>query len=140
MDTVEWNGVTLAKTLKDYDVEARNALADAAKRHDWPRVIELLPSYANRINTSRLGGTALYAPFTRPPMPAPRIQPFCGPGRSSCEPGLHRHRKPSPARSAVMTNRASHRRQRTELDRPDGARNGSSRFVKRSVTRYNQFA
>ena len=62
MDII-WDGITQARTLTDEAAAARHALADAAKSGDWPRVLELLSSHREWINSSRPGGSAWYAPL-----------------------------------------------------------------------------
>lgn len=59
-----WHGTLDAGALKDHVVEQRHALADAAKRGDWPAVIHLLDTSAwLSPNCWRLGGTSYFAPL-----------------------------------------------------------------------------
>ena len=58
-----WDGSMRRESLNDWVVIARNALADAAKNYDWPRVFEILSEHQEFVNTWRLGGTSLYAPL-----------------------------------------------------------------------------
>lgn len=62
MDTV-WDGITQGEALHEQAAQTRHALADAAKAHDWPRVLELLSAHPELVNTTRLGGKSLYAPL-----------------------------------------------------------------------------
>lgn len=62
MDIV-WDGITQAETLHEDAVRTRHALADAAKRYEWPRVFELLSKHGELVNTTRPGGSSLYAPL-----------------------------------------------------------------------------
>ena len=62
MDII-WDGVTQAGTLTNKAAVARHALADAAKKGDWSRVLELLSRHPEWINSSRPGGFAWYAPL-----------------------------------------------------------------------------
>ena len=58
-----WDGITKAKTLQVEAAQTRHALADAAKRGDWPHVLELLAQEPQWINSSRPDGSAWYAPL-----------------------------------------------------------------------------
>ena len=62
MDIV-WDGITRAETLHEGAAQIRHALADAAKSYNWPRVFDLLSENRNLVNTTRLGGSSLYAPL-----------------------------------------------------------------------------
>jgi len=62
MDIV-WDGITQAETLHEDAVRSRHALADAAKRYEWPRVFELLSRHDELVNTTRPGGSSLFAPL-----------------------------------------------------------------------------
>lgn len=62
MDIV-WDGITRPESLHEEAVQMRHALADAAKSYNWPRVFELLSEHKDLINTTRLGGSSLYAPL-----------------------------------------------------------------------------
>ena len=62
MDIV-WDGITQAETLHEDAVRTRHALADAAKRYEWPRVFEILTGKPELVNTTRPGGSSLYAPL-----------------------------------------------------------------------------
>lgn len=61
MDIV-WDGIARAETLNEDAVETRHALADAAKRYNWPRVLRLIAEHQELVNTCRPGGSSLYAP------------------------------------------------------------------------------
>jgi len=62
MDII-WDGITQADALNEAAVKMRHSLSDAAKSYDWPRVFELLAQDISLVNTTRLNGTALYAPL-----------------------------------------------------------------------------
>ena len=62
MDVI-WDGITRAESLSDEVVQRRGALSDAAKRHDWAVVLDLLAKNPDWINATRLGGTSLYTPL-----------------------------------------------------------------------------
>ena len=61
MDIV-WDGITRAESLPEGAAQIRHALADAAKSYNWPRVFELLSEHKDLVNTTRPGGSSLYAP------------------------------------------------------------------------------
>lgn len=58
-----WDGITRAETIRPDAARLRNDLADAAKRYDWDRVLEVLASDASLVNTVRPDGTSWYAPL-----------------------------------------------------------------------------
>lgn len=58
-----WDGVTLPETLGEDSVRARQGLAAAAKDYDWTRVLAILSEHPEWVNTTRPGGTSLYAPL-----------------------------------------------------------------------------
>lgn len=62
MDTI-WDGVTRTEDLNDDWARRRHALADAAKRYDWPRVLEMISEHRELANTTRPGGSSLYTPL-----------------------------------------------------------------------------
>ena len=62
MDII-WDGITKAKTLQVDATQTRHVLADAAKRGDWPHVLEFLTKEPQWINSSRPDGSAWYAPL-----------------------------------------------------------------------------
>ena len=62
MDIV-WDGITRAETLTPEAVHIRNTLADAAKSYKWLRMFELLLEHRDLVNTTRPGGSSLYAPL-----------------------------------------------------------------------------
>jgi hypothetical protein len=62
MDVV-WDGVTQLEMLSGNVVEQRNALADAAKSYNWPRVFEMLSAHPEFVNSTRPGGSSLYTPL-----------------------------------------------------------------------------
>jgi hypothetical protein len=59
MDVI-WDGVTRTEDLKEEWARTRHAPADAAKRYDWPRVLEMITEHRELANTTRLGGSSLY--------------------------------------------------------------------------------
>src|SRR4051794_38098056 len=60
---IVWDGITQAETLHEGAAQIRHALADAAKSYNWPRVFELLSEHKELVNTTRPGGSSLYAPL-----------------------------------------------------------------------------
>lgn len=62
MDIV-WDGITQADTLSEAAVQHRNVLADAAKSYNWPVVFNVLSEHPELVNTTRPGGSSLYAPL-----------------------------------------------------------------------------
>ena len=62
MDVV-WDGITQADVLNEEAAKIRHALADAAKSYNWPRVFELISEHKELVNTTRPGGSSLYAPL-----------------------------------------------------------------------------
>lgn len=62
MDIV-WDGITRAETLREEAAQIRHALADASKSYNWVRVFELLSEHTELVNTTRPGGSSLYAPL-----------------------------------------------------------------------------
>ncbi len=62
MDIV-WDGITRNTALNEDAVAIRSALADAAKAHNWPSVIELLCNSPRLINSSRPDGKSRFAPL-----------------------------------------------------------------------------
>jgi hypothetical protein len=62
MDTV-WDGITRSETLHEDAARIRHALADAAKRDDWPCVFEILSEREDLVNTTRPGGSSFDAPL-----------------------------------------------------------------------------
>jgi hypothetical protein len=58
-----WDGLTRPETLGEEAVRVRKGLADAAKNYDWPRVIAILSEHQELVNTTRPGGSPLYAPL-----------------------------------------------------------------------------
>jgi hypothetical protein len=58
-----WDGLTRPETLGEESVRVRQGLAHAAKNYDWPRVIAILSEHQELINTTRPGGSSLYAPL-----------------------------------------------------------------------------
>lgn len=62
MDTV-WDGIVRSGTLKDDETRVRQQLADAAKNYDWKVLLALLDQRPELVNTTRPGGTSLYAPL-----------------------------------------------------------------------------
>jgi hypothetical protein len=60
---IVWDGVTRAETLHEDAARVRQVLADAAKGYNWPRVFEILSATQELVNSTRLGGTSLFAPL-----------------------------------------------------------------------------
>lgn len=60
---VVWDGLRHAGTMSREHLAVRHALADAAKCYDWPRVMEIVRSLPDLVNTARPGGGSLYAPL-----------------------------------------------------------------------------
>ena len=60
---IVWDGVRRVDTLNRNQVAVRHALAEAAKHYDWSRMIEILRASPELVNTSRPGGSSLYAPL-----------------------------------------------------------------------------
>jgi hypothetical protein len=58
-----WDGITRAATIYPDAARLRHDLADAAKRYDWDRVLEILAVDASLVNTVRPDGTSCYAPL-----------------------------------------------------------------------------
>ncbi len=63
MGDIHWDGITQARSLGDEEARTRHAFADAARDADWTRVFELLSRHAKWINSTRPGGSTLYAPL-----------------------------------------------------------------------------
>jgi hypothetical protein len=59
-DTV-WDGVTKADSLKPEQAERRQRLAGTAKAYDWGTLLALLEQDSQLINSTRPGGSSLYA-------------------------------------------------------------------------------
>ncbi|MEV7006705.1 ankyrin repeat domain-containing protein [Streptosporangium sp. NPDC051022] len=62
-DASTWDGVTLRTSYKDWVVDRRDRLADAARDHDWSTVFELLEKDRGQVNRGRLGGRSAYTPL-----------------------------------------------------------------------------
>ena len=62
MDIV-WDGVTKESTISDQEAALRHRLADAGKRFDWNEVLSIITENPELVNSTRLGGTSLYAPL-----------------------------------------------------------------------------
>jgi hypothetical protein len=60
---INWDGITQSGALSEKATNARNAIADAAKSYNWPTVFKLISEDKDFVNSSRLGGTSLYAPL-----------------------------------------------------------------------------
>jgi hypothetical protein len=58
-----WDGVSRAESLSEDAKRLRLTLADAAKSFDWGKVLAILVQFPDLVNSSRPGGTALYAPL-----------------------------------------------------------------------------
>lgn len=65
MKELYWDGIAQASEglLSPDLIQARHALADAAKRYDWRAVVELLEESPELVNTTRPGGASLFAPL-----------------------------------------------------------------------------
>ena len=61
--SIVWDGTTQESTLGESVARARHALADAARRGDWPKVFRLFSRNKQWINATRPGGSAWYAPL-----------------------------------------------------------------------------
>lgn len=61
--TTQWDGITLTLTVGGEGVRGRQALADAARHANWPRVFEILSEGQEQVNTSRLDGSSWYTPL-----------------------------------------------------------------------------
>lgn len=62
MDIV-WDGITRPETLSPEALALRQTFADAAKLYDWPRVFEMVAKDRDLINSTRPGGSSLFAPL-----------------------------------------------------------------------------
>lgn len=62
MDIV-WDGITRPETLSPEDLALRQAFANAAKLYYWPRVFEMVAEHRDLINSTRPGGSSLFAPL-----------------------------------------------------------------------------
>jgi hypothetical protein len=60
---IVWDGITRADVLHEEAAKVRHALADAAKSYNWARVFGLLSEHKELVNTTRPGGSSLYAPL-----------------------------------------------------------------------------
>jgi hypothetical protein len=60
---IVWDGITRAETLHEEAAQIRQTLADAAKSFNWPGVFDLLSEHEDLVNTTRPGGSSLYAPL-----------------------------------------------------------------------------
>lgn len=60
---IVWNGTTRVETLGKESAAARHALADAAKSYNWTEVLEFVTKDQELVNTSRPGGSSLFAPL-----------------------------------------------------------------------------
>jgi hypothetical protein len=59
----DWDGLARPETLGAAAVRLRQRLAAAAKDYDWNRVLAVLSEHPELINTTRPGGSSLYAPL-----------------------------------------------------------------------------
>lgn len=62
MDII-WDGITRSEMLNGWAATARQALADAARAYDWPRVFEIVSEHGEFINSSRPDGKSQFAPL-----------------------------------------------------------------------------
>ena len=60
---VVWDGVTQPGVFEKETEIARNALADAARTHQWGSVLAILREHPDWVNASRPGGSSLFAPL-----------------------------------------------------------------------------
>ena len=74
-----------ARAVSTGVAEARDALADAAKAYDWPKVFRLLENNRRSLNGWRVGGTTWYAPLHQAARGVPRSR--SSNGWSRWEPG-----------------------------------------------------
>lgn len=58
-----WDGLTHPESLGEDSVRVRQRLAAAAKDYDWTRVLAVLSENPELVNTTRPGGSSLYAPL-----------------------------------------------------------------------------
>jgi len=58
-----WDGLTRHESLGEDSVRVRQRLAAAAKDSDWTRVLAVLAEHPELVNTTRPGGSSLYAPL-----------------------------------------------------------------------------
>lgn len=58
-----WDGITQVGTLSEGVGAIRQQLADAAKVYDWPTALSILREHPALINTTRPGGSSLFAPL-----------------------------------------------------------------------------
>ncbi len=58
-----WDGITGQGVLDEGSAALRHRLADAAKAYDWPAVLTLLREHRSLVNTTRPGGSSLFAPL-----------------------------------------------------------------------------
>jgi hypothetical protein len=49
--------------FNEHSLQRSDAIADAAKKYDWDKLLRLLGNESPDINSSRIGGTAWYAPL-----------------------------------------------------------------------------
>lgn len=60
---VDWDGITLSKTLNGEAQLIRQQLADYARAYDWAQVLDILSENRECINSIRLDGSSFYAPL-----------------------------------------------------------------------------
>ena len=58
-----WDGVRLSSTVGGEGLEARNAVADAARHYDWQLLLALLAQHDELVNSARPDGWSLFAPL-----------------------------------------------------------------------------
>lgn len=61
--SIEWDGITKSKVLRDDEVAVRHQLADAAKAYNWKETLKVLNKRSDLINVTRPDGRALYTPL-----------------------------------------------------------------------------
>lgn len=63
MGTVVWDGIVGDDVLHEDAAKVRHQLADAAKNFEWGRLTAMLREQRDLVNTTRPGGTSLFAPL-----------------------------------------------------------------------------
>lgn len=58
-----WDGINGTDALSETERQVRHSLADAAKAYDWKKVVFVLQDRPELVNTTRPGGSSLYAPL-----------------------------------------------------------------------------
>lgn len=58
-----WDGIITGGVVSEASASDRHRLADAAKAYDWTKVLALLRERPELVNTTRPGGSSLFAPL-----------------------------------------------------------------------------